>query len=82
MFAIVLSLLSAAIPTTVQQEPSATLNTKTWTAWRDHIAPRAQEERWQAIAWDDNITAGIKTADATNRPMLLWLMNGHPLGCT
>ena len=82
MLAIVLSLVSGLTPSAAQQEPSATLNSTTWTAWRDHIAPRTEEERWQAIAWDDNITAGIKNAGSTNRPMLLWLMNGHPLGCT
>ena len=52
------------------------------TAWRDHIAPTDTETRWQAIDWSDSISAGLRAASQTNRPMLLWLMNGHPLGCT
>ena len=51
-------------------------------AWRDHIAPHATETRWQEIAWQGSISAGIQAAIQTKRPTLLWLMNGHPLRCT
>ena len=51
-------------------------------AWRDYIAPRAAETRWQEIDWQGSISTGIQAAIETKRPMLLWLMNGHPLGCT
>jgi len=71
MLALVLSLLP-------QQAPDQ----DTFTAWRDHLAPAATEDRWQQIPWQPSISQGIQQAAATNRPMLLWLMNGHPLGCT
>ena len=51
-------------------------------AWRDHIVPTATEWRWQEIDWRPTFGAGLQEAAATDRPLLLWLMNGHPLGCT
>lgn len=71
MLALVLSLLP-------QQAPDQ----NTFAAWRDHLAPAAIEDRWQQIPWQPSISQGLRQAAATNRPMLLWLMNGHPLGCT
>ena len=92
MFAFVLSLAAAATPPTVpdllvappQDEPQtrAQVSATTIAAWRDHIAPRADEDRLLQIDWHDSISAGFKAATEQNRPMLLWLMNGHPLGCT
>lgn len=50
--------------------------------WRDHIAPVAAESRWRQIGWRPSLTEGLRDAAAADRPLLLWLMNGHPLGCT
>ena len=52
------------------------------TAWREHLAPKAAESLWQTIPWQHTLGDGLKTAAASDRPLLLWLMNGHPLGCT
>ena len=51
-------------------------------AWRDHLAPSEQEERWRSIPWAATLGDGLAAAARTERPLLLWLMNGHPLGCT
>lgn len=51
-------------------------------AWRDHILPTHAERAWERIEWLPSFTAGLRRADEVNRPLLLWVMNGHPLGCT
>ncbi|MCR9244868.1 MAG: hypothetical protein NXI31_07540 [bacterium] len=51
-------------------------------AWRDHIAPHEDESRWQQIDWHADLGTGVRTAAEQQKPVLLWLMNGHPLGCT
>ncbi len=53
-----------------------------WEAWADYLAPRAEEERWREIPWLPSLAQGLQRAEETGRPLLLWVMNGHPLGCT
>ena len=50
--------------------------------WRDHILPESSEMVWTEIPWLTTFKDGILAADAAGRPLLLWTMNGHPLGCT
>jgi hypothetical protein len=92
MLALALSLAAAAtppagpsLPVTLPQDVAGTqtqVSASTFAAWRDHIVPHADEDRWLQIEWHDSTSAGFKAATEQNRPMLLWLMNGHPLGCT
>ena len=58
------------------------LNAGNFDAWRKHILPSADELRWQTIAWHASFSEGLVAADARQMPLLLWVMNGHPLGCT
>ena len=51
-------------------------------AWRQHIAPRPQEVAWETIPWRTTFREGLADANRAGKPLLLWLMNGHPLGCT
>ena len=51
-------------------------------AWREHLLPQKQESRWQEIDWRPTVGDGLRAATGGDRPLLLWLMNGHPLGCT
>lgn len=51
-------------------------------AWRIHILPEENELKWQQIPWLMTFQDGIVAADAADRPLLLWTMNGHPFGCT
>lgn len=50
--------------------------------WLDHIAPTEAELDWETIPWLATFHEGIVKADAEDKPLLLWVMNGHPLGCT
>jgi hypothetical protein len=46
------------------------------------IAPAKGEQAWLSIPWETDLTAARKKAAAENKPIFLWEMDGHPLGCT
>lgn len=50
--------------------------------WRDLILPDEKELTWQTIGWRPRFWPGVLEAQAKDKPILLLLMNGHPLGCT
>lgn len=58
------------------------LNAENYQAWHDHILPKSSELAWEQIPWLTTFQDGILAADAADKPLLLWTMNGHPLGCT
>lgn len=51
-------------------------------AWRDYLLPTAEEAAFEALPWRNTFAKGLEDAAAAERPLLLWVMNGHPLGCT
>ena len=60
----------------------AVLNRDTFAAWRGFIVPKAEERPDEEIDWAPTLGDGLQKAHAENKPLLLWMMNGHPLGCT
>ncbi len=50
--------------------------------WRDFIRPSAAELAAESIPWLPDMVSGLERSETEQRPLLLWLMNGHPLGCT
>ena len=50
--------------------------------WRAHLLPSAADLRFAQVAWAPTFMDGVQQASELQRPLLLWLMNGHPLGCT
>lgn len=58
------------------------LNSENYEVWRDHILPDSSEMTWERIPWLTTFKDGILAADEAGKPLLLWTMNGHPLGCT
>lgn len=74
---------SHAQPTTVDSTTvDSTLGSRTLDEWRDHLLPSSEDRLWETIPWLPSFSAGLVSADREQRPLLLWLMNGHPLGCT
>lgn len=45
------------------------------------IKPAPDEDRWAKIAWRTDLWEARKEAAAAGKPILLWEMDGHPLGC-
>ena len=45
-------------------------------------ACRPQKERWTDIPWIGELWEGRQRAAREEKPLFIWAMNGHPLGCT
>ena len=47
------------------------------------VQPDASEIEWRTrIPWRTSLWAARREAAATGKPIYLWEMDGHPLGCT
>ena len=46
------------------------------------IKPKAEEEKWAQIPWLASLWEARELAAKQGKPILLWEMDGHPLGCT
>ena len=49
-------------------------------AVRARVLPAAREA-WEELAWETDLLAARQRAVREGRPLFLWAMNGHPLGC-
>ena len=50
--------------------------------WQEFITPTKSELAWAQIPWRTTFYDGLIESDIEQKPLLLWAMNGHPLGCT
>jgi hypothetical protein len=53
-----------------------------WTDVERKVLPRADELEYRDIGWRVSLWEALKEAQREKKPVLLWAMNGHPLGCT
>ncbi len=44
-------------------------------------ACRVKKERWTDIPWIGVLWEGRQKAASEEKPLFIWAMNGHPLGC-
>ena len=58
------------------------LTPENYAHWRDYALPTASEERWRKIPWIATFYEGVTEAQQSRKPLLIWVMNGHPLACT
>lgn len=63
-------------PTTVN------LTDASYTKLREQVHPKAADLRWKKIPWAPAVWDGIVEGQKSDRPILMWIMNGHPLACT
>ena len=59
-----------------------TLNDETYDIWREYIEPTKIDLAWTGIPWRSSFQEGLIESGMKQKPMLMWAMNGHPLGCT
>lgn len=45
------------------------------------IKPAGEEAKWEQIPWMASLWQARIKAAAAGKPILLWEMDGHPLGC-
>lgn len=49
---------------------------------RKVIKPTAEESKWLEIPWQIDLWKARQLAAKEGKPILLWEMDGNPLGCT
>ena len=64
------------------QNPAAPLTWKNYAETRDRVLPTAKEKGWQEIPWRSDLLSAAAEATKKDMPLLIWAMNGDPLGCT
>ena len=83
MLGLALAALSLVSPGGQDPSPSApVLAQADFVAWRRHLMPAVDELSWETIPWRASFADGLADAARARKPLLLWVMNGHPLGCT
>ena len=79
-----LGLVSAAMAATaappVINDETPTLDSLD--AWQSHIEPKDADMRWLNIEWRSTLWQAAEEARTLRKPIVLWAMNGHPMGCT
>jgi hypothetical protein len=71
MLSLALALSLAAAPVLTEQNLEAV---------RLAVRPTAAELAYEQIPWLPTELEGVRAAYAADKPLLLWAMNGHPLG--
>jgi len=46
------------------------------------VAPGGENERWKEVPWESDLWTAKQRAAREGKPLLMWVMDGHPLGCT
>ncbi len=46
------------------------------------VLPTSEEEKWMTIPWRTDLNQARRDSVATGKPIFMWIMNGHPMGCT
>jgi hypothetical protein len=41
-----------------------------------------KQELWKSVPWKITVLEGRRTAIEEGKPIFIWAMDGHPLGCT
>ncbi len=82
--AFVLFLAVSASPVPAQEKITRSLNLteRSYAAIRKTILVRPSKEQWEKIPWRPNLAAAIAEGQDMDKPILLWMMNGHPCGMT
>jgi len=44
--------------------------------------PTEEEEKWMRVGWRLDLFAARAEAQNKGLPIFMWMMNGHPTGCT
>lgn len=65
-----------------ERAPSKPLSEAQMEKLRALIKPAEDEDTWAKIPWLTSLWEARKKAAAEGKPIVLWEMDGHPLGCT
>jgi hypothetical protein len=65
-----------------RQNPPLKLTWESFDAVRDRVLPSRKERGWREVRWRSDFGQAVAEAARKDMPVLLWAMNGSPLGCT
>lgn len=61
--------------------PADDLKTADLDALKKLVKPRPEETRWEDIPWKVDLWEARKAAAQAGKPIMLWEMDGNPMGC-
>ncbi len=47
-----------------------------------HKTIMPSEDPWKSVQWNTSLVEAQNLAAAARKPLFIWAMDGHPLGCT
>ena len=47
-----------------------------------HAELQPKDQTWKSIPWRTSLLDAQRAAASQHKPILIWAMDGHPLGCT
>ena len=74
--------LATVATVALAQGKAPTPGPKNFERWLRFIRPADHELAYERIGWRNRFWPAVEEARELGRPILLWTMNGHPLGCT
>lgn len=60
---------------------SGDLTEETFHSLHKQLQPSLSEP-WRTIPWNTSLLGAQREAAKTRKPLFIWAMDGHPLGCT
>jgi len=63
------------------QNPPPELTAESFDDLFDYCRPKPQSEKWTEVQWETDLWPARQRAAAENKPLFIWAMNGHPVGC-
>jgi hypothetical protein len=74
--------LLAALPLAASASAAEPIPHETFENLHALIRPESGEDKWTQIPWRTSLWDARIEAARAGKPILLWEMDGHPLGCT
>ena len=75
------ALLLLAVPAVSSASPGDEVKVQEVEALKTLIKPRAEETKWEEIPWQVDLWDARKKAAREGKPLMLWEMDGNPMGC-
>ena len=74
-----MALIAAVVLSQAQAPVPSAANLSQWLAY---IKPSPEECTFEQVEWRPVLWDAVIEAQRQDKPILLWAMNGHPMGCT
>lgn len=75
-------MITPLLLTLVAQVAAPTPGPENLDRWISYIRPKPAELGFEDSDWKATFWEGVMESQRTQKPILLWAMNGHPMGCT